>query len=116
MNRCRGIKPNGEQCTLTVEPPNAYCWHHAPERAEQRRRAASKGGSSKPSREIRDLKQEVKDLIADVKAGDQDRADAGVMLQGYRVLKDYIELERKSGDLDELLERLERLENARRAG
>lgn len=109
MNRCRGIKSNGEQCTLTVEPPDAYCWHHAPERAEQRRRSASKAGSSKPSREIRDLKAEIRDLIADVKAGDLDRNNAAVMIQGYRVLKDLVELERRAYETDELAAAVEEL-------
>lgn len=109
MNRCRGIKSNGEQCTLTVEPPDAYCWHHAPERAERRRRAASRAGRARPSTEIRDLKQEVKDLIADVKAGEQDRNDAAVMLQGYRVLKDLVELERRVKETDDLAAEVEKL-------
>ncbi len=109
MIRCRGIKSNGEQCTLTVEPPDAFCWHHAPERAERRRRAASKAGRARPSTEIRDLKQEVRDLIADVKAGEQDRSDAAVMLQGYRVLKDLVELERRVKETDDLAAEVEEL-------
>lgn len=109
MIRCRGVKSNGEQCTLTVEPPDSYCWHHAPDRAEARRRAASKAGSSRPSTEIRDLKQEVRDLIASVKSGDQDRSDAAVMLQGYRVLKDLVELDRRVRETDELQSQIEEL-------
>ena len=73
---------------------------------------ASKAARSKPNREVRGLKKEVKDLIADVKAGDQDRADAAVMLQGYRVLKDFVELEKKLRELDEIEERLRTLEEA----
>lgn len=70
---------------------------------------ASKAGSAKPGGEIRDLKQEVRDLIADVKAGDQDRNDAAVMLQGYRVLKDLVELERRIKETDELAAEIEEL-------
>lgn len=51
-------------------------------------------------------------MIDDVKSGDQDRADAGVILQGYRVLKDYIELERKIKETDELAGRLAELEES----
>lgn len=89
--------------TVTVGPI-------APENAEQRQRAASKAARSKPNREVRGYKQEVRDLIADVKAGGQDRADAAVMLQGYRVLKDLVELERKVKETDELAARIEELE------
>ncbi len=112
MAQCRGFKPNGAQCTLTVDAPNSMCWHHAPERAETRRRAAAKAGSSKPNREVRGYKQEVKGLIAEVKSGVQDRADAAVMLQGYRVLKDFAELERKVREQDDLEARIEQLERA----
>lgn len=110
MPQCAGIKRDGGRCTATVEPPNTHCFWHDPANSEKRKRAASKGGKSKPNREIGGLKQEVKDLIADVKAGEQDRAVAAVALQGYRVLKDYIELERKLRELYELEERVERLE------
>lgn len=119
MAGCNYIKGNGERCQLAATGENGLCWGHDPANAEQRRRMASKAGKSRTGGEVKDLKQEVRDLIAAVKAGEQDRSDAAVMLQGYRVLKDYLELERKGRDLDELLERLEALEersNARRAG
>jgi hypothetical protein len=110
MSRCRATKANGEACKGTATGSHGYCWAHAPENAEQRQRAASKAARSKPSREVRGYKQEVKDLIADVKAGGQDRADVAVMLQGYRVLKDLVELERKIKEQDDLAVRLEDLE------
>jgi hypothetical protein len=111
MARCRATKANGEACKGTATGSHGYCWAHAPENAEQRHRAASKAARSKPNREVRAFKQEVKDLIADVKAGGQDRADAAVMLQGYRVLKDFVELERKIKEQDDLVDRIEELES-----
>ena len=110
MVGCGGTTRDGRQCTATVEPPNAYCWWHDPANATQRKRAAAKGGKSKPNREIRGYKQEVRDLIAAVENGDQDRADAAVILQGFRLLKDFAELERKVKETDELADRLEELE------
>ncbi len=112
MVGCGGTTRDGRQCTATVEPPNAYCWWHDPANATQRKRAAAKGGKSKPNREIRGYKQEVRDLIAAVENGDQDRADASVMLQGYRVLKDFAELERRVREQDDLEARIEQLERA----
>lgn len=85
------------------------CWAHAPENANRRRRTASRGGKGTANTEVRDLKQEVRDLIAAVKDGDQDRNDAAVMLQGYRVLKDYLELERRVRETDELQAEIEEL-------
>lgn len=112
MSRCCAVKANGEACKGTATGSHGYCWAHAPENAEKRRRAASKAARSKPNREVRAFKQEVKTLIDDVKSGDQDRADAAVMLQGYRVLKDLVELERKIREQDDLVERLEELEES----
>src|SRR5215207_879120 len=113
MNRCRGTRRNGERCTQTVEPSETYCWHHAPERAEERRRAASKAGRSRPSTEVRTIKDEIKTVIADVKAGDLDRNDAAVMIQGYRALKDFIALERGIRVEDELAAELEEIRRER---
>src|ERR671910_2603482 len=109
MNRCRGTRRNGGRCTQTVEPPNAYCWHHAPERAEERRRAASKAGRSRPSTEVRTIKEEIKTVISEVKAGELDRNDAAVMIQGYRALKDFMALERQVRETDELAAEIEEL-------
>jgi Family of unknown function (DUF5763) len=109
-SRCRGIKRNGEPCSLSANGPDGYCWAHSPQHAEQRRRMASRAGKSKPAHEVHLLKDEIKTLIQDVKAGDLDRNDAGVMIQGYRALKDLIALERQVRETDELAKRLEGLE------
>jgi hypothetical protein len=112
MPRCRATKANGTACKAPATGSHGYCWAHAPEHAEQRHRAASKAARSKPNREVRGYKQEVKSLIAAVENGDQDRADAAVILQGFRLLKDFVELERRIRELAELAARIEELEQA----
>jgi hypothetical protein len=82
---------------------------HSPERAERRSRAASKAARSKGNREVATLKEEIKVVISDVKAGELDRNDAAVMIQGYRALKDFIELERRVKETDELAAEIEAL-------
>ena len=109
MRRCSGIKPDGGQCTLTVEPPETYCWHHTPDRAEERRRTASRAARSRGNKEVAGLKDEIKAVIADVKAGNLDRNDAAVMIQAYRALKDFIALERQVKETDELAAEIEDL-------
>jgi septal ring factor EnvC (AmiA/AmiB activator) len=116
MNQCRGVKPNGERCTLTVEPPRSYCWHHAPERAEQRRRATSKGGSGRVSSEVRQLRQRLKNLTDQVIEGDLETSRGAVANQLITTQIKLLEYERRTKDLDDLLERLERLERGRLAG
>ena len=89
------------------------CWLHDPARADQRHRHASKAARSKGNREVADLKEEIKTVISEVKAGELDRNDAGVMIQGYRALKDFIALERGIRVEDELAAELEEIRRER---
>jgi hypothetical protein len=73
---------------------------------------ASRAAKSKPSREIRDLKKQLEDLAADVLAGSVERADAAVVNQILNTRARLIELERKVREEEELLMRIEQLEQA----
>ena len=74
---------------------------------------ASRAGSSKPSREIRTIKAELKEAIAGVKDGSLDRNTARAMFTGYSVLLDYTKLERGVYVEEELAARLEALKGER---
>lgn len=110
MPRCQAKTRDGTPCERIVSASHAFCFAHDPSKAEARSRNAAAGGRGKASKEVRTLKAEIKGVIADVKSGDLDRNDAGVMVSGYRALKDFIELERRVAEQDQLLARLERLE------
>jgi len=107
--QCSFIKPSGERCRGAATGQNGLCWAHDPANAERRRRAASRGGRGRSNKEVASLKEEIKSLIAGVKAGDLDRNDAAVMIQGYRALKDFIALERQVKETDELAAEIEEL-------
>jgi len=62
---------------------------------------------------VRTIKEEIKRLISGVKAGELDRNDAAVMIQGYRALKDFIALERSAKVEDELAAEIEELKRER---
>ena len=106
---CTATKRNGEPCTLPSNGASGLCWAHDPANAERRRRAASRGGRGRSNKEVRELKEEIKSVIADVRAGGLDRNDAAVMIQGYRALKDFIALERQVTETDELAAEIEEL-------
>jgi hypothetical protein len=95
------------RCPLTGR--RIFAGPHAPENAEKRRRAASKAARAKGNREVSILKEEIKAVIADVRAKELDRNDAQVMIQGYKALKDYIALERQVRETDELATEIEEL-------
>jgi hypothetical protein len=116
MAVCSGIKRDSSRCTATVEPPHQYCWWHDPANADKRRRAASKGGKGGGSREIRDLKRRISEVVDAVLEGSQDRGRAAVAIQGLNALRGVLELERKIKETDELEARLEALERDGKEG
>ena len=108
--RCAGIKRDNSACTATVEPPQEYCWWHHPANAEKRRRAASKAGKAKPSRELASIKARLSDLADDVLAGEVDRAVAAVASQVLNVYLRAVSVELKIREQQEITERLQELE------
>ena len=111
MSQCAGIKRDGGRCMLPADPPSGMCWLHDPARAGERQVHASKAAKSKGNKEVAALKEEIKSVIAEVKAGGLDRNDAAVMIQGYRALKDFISLARQIRETDELEERISALKS-----
>jgi hypothetical protein len=107
---CAGLKRDGAWCTQSVRPGEEWCYNHDPGRAEERRRAASKAGQSKPSREIRDLKKQLTGLARDVLEGRVERGTAAVVNQILNSRARLIELERKIAEQEQILGRIERLE------
>ena len=107
--QCSFIKASGERCRGTYTGQRGLCWMHDPSNADQRRRVASRGGRGKANREVATLKEEIKRVIDGVRAGDLDRNDAAVMIQGYRALKDFIALERQVRETDELAAEIQEL-------
>jgi hypothetical protein len=110
--RCGGTKRDGSACTATVQPPQRFCWWHDPANAQQRRRAASKAGRSKPSRELAAIKGRLSDLADDVLEGNVDRGTAVVASQVLNVYLRAVSVELKAREQLELIERLEALEEA----
>ena len=109
QRQCSAITQAGTRCQRSAEGQNGLCFAHDPANAAQRRRVASRGGRGKANREVATLKDEIRDVITGVKAGELDRNDAAVMIQGYRALKDFIALERQVRETDELAAEIEEL-------
>ena len=109
MPVCAGTKRDGSQCTASVEPPQRYCWWHDPDNAEERQRAASKAGKSRPSRELLAIKTQLQDLTERVLAGGLETGRAAVANQLINTRLRTIEQERKNRESDELEARIEAL-------
>jgi hypothetical protein len=107
---CTATKRDGEPCTLPSTGSNGLCWAHDPANAERRRRGQSRGGKSKPSRELAGIKQRLFDLADDVLEGRQDKGVAAVASQVLNVYLRAVSVELKVTEQRELIERLEALE------
>jgi glutathione S-transferase len=107
---CSAIKRDGTRCTQSVGPGEHYCHHHAPARAEERRRNAAKAGRSRPSSEIRGVKTQLQELTDRLLCGEVERADAAVCGQLLNVKLRALELERRWREIEELEARLEAVE------
>ena len=119
MNLCLGTKRDNSPCTVSVEPPQTYCWWHDPANASQRKAAASKGGKragkGRPQAEIQEIKTRLSELAEGVLEGGIDRADAAVagQLLNYIIravgmelkVKEQLELEARLEELERVIER-----------
>jgi len=112
---CTATKRDGSPCTLPSYGSDGLCWAHDPKNAERRRRGQSRGGKSKPSKELVSVKQRLSDLASDVLDGSVERGVAAVASQVLNVYLRAIELERKIKETDELEERLTALEKSAEA-
>lgn len=118
MAVCSGIKRDGGRCTVSVPGGQEYCHHHDPARAEERRRAASRAGRSRPSRELQEIKALLRDLTDRVLGeGDAEVLPTGVastVVQIVNARLRTVEVERRIREQEEILGRLEALEQAAR--
>jgi hypothetical protein len=116
VNTCTATKRDGSPCTLPSYGSDGLCWAHDPKNAERRRRGQSRGGKSKPSKELASIKQRLSNLADDVLEAKVDKGVAAVASQILNVYLRSIELERKIRETDELEERIRRLEEGKTGG
>ncbi len=112
MGVCLAITRSGERCTQSVKPGHEFCHRHDPARAEERRRASSRAGKSRPSREISGIKTLLSDLTEKVIGLEMSSGVAAVANQLINTRLRAVELERKIRETDELEARIEELERA----
>jgi hypothetical protein len=72
---------------------------------------ASRGGQARSSKELKDIKLDVRAVVAGVLSEEVDKGRAAVALQGFNTLLRAVELERKIREQDELEERIRALES-----
>jgi hypothetical protein len=123
LSRCSRIKADGERCKGTAIDTSGLCYAHSPNRAQERRRAASKGGKrggrGRGNGDIKDVKAWLLKLASDVEEGRLKAKDCAVVSQILNVFLRGVEVQRRIKESEELEERLEALESVlkgRKAG
>jgi hypothetical protein len=121
LAKCSGITRDGGRCRGIAIEGSDYCYAHDPDRAEERRRNAHKGGKrggrGRPSVELARLQARFEELSDKVLDGEVERgvgAVAGQLLNGARAcVRDSL----AAREQEELIERLEaREKDGRRYG
>jgi hypothetical protein len=110
ISTCTATKRDGSPCTLPSCGSDGLCWAHDPKNAERRRRGQSRGGKSKPSKELVSIKQRLSNLADDVLEAKVDKSVAAVASQVLNVYLRAVSVELKVNEQLELIERLEALE------
>lgn len=114
MRSCSGIRADGGRCRAQPMRDAEYCLNHHPGRAAENRRRSSKGGKrggrGRKQVELSSIKTQLQDLADGVLDGSVARADAAVASQILNVLLRAITTELQVKEQQELIERLEVLE------
>jgi hypothetical protein len=113
---CTATKRDGSPCTLPSYGSDGLCWAHDPKNAERRRKGQSRGGKSKPSKELVGIKKRLSDLADDVLGEKVDKGVAAVASQVLNVYLRAMQLEMKIKEADELEARIEALEQSQEGG
>ena len=114
--RCAAITQAGGRCKA-VATEGSYCWNHAPETVEARKQRASRGGRAGGNgrtsglSETAEAKRYIRGLVSKLLKGEVGRDTATASFMGLNVLARFLELERRIREQDEVLERIEALED-----
>jgi len=112
--KCSGITLAGTACKGIPIDDSGYCFQHHPDHAEERRRSGSKGGKrggrGRPRVELSGIKAQLQGLADSVLDGSLERGDAAVVSQILNVLLRAITVELQVKEREDVIERLEALE------
>ena len=117
MGRCEAITKAGSRCQGGAMEGSSWCYSHDPALAETRksnaRRGGKTGGRGRSSlTETEEAKKYIRGLVARLLRGEVERDIATSAFQGLNVLARFLELERRIRETEDLLPRLEALEES----
>jgi hypothetical protein len=117
MKRCEALKGDGTRCQGKAMEGFQWCYSHRPDLAEERRRNARRGGKTggrgrTHTDEATDAKRIIRGLIAKLLRDEVEPLVANSIFTGLNVMARYVEVGLKIREQEELVERMEALEEA----
>ncbi len=116
MAVCSYLKDDGTRCRAAPLRGEPWCYVHHPDLAQKRqaasRRGGHRGGRGRPLAELAAVKRQLRDLADDVIAERIDRGNAAVASQVLNVYLRAVSVEVKVREQDEILQRIDALENS----
>ena len=120
MTKCSGITQAGTACKGIPIEGSQWCYVHHPDHADERRRHGSKGGKrggrGRPVAELASLRDENADIRRRLLEGELLPNVAAVAVQSINTDIRAVGAAMKAREQEELLERLEALEQSREGG
>ena len=120
MSICSGIRADGGRCKAQAMRNSEWCINHHPDYEQERRRRASKGGKrggrGRPSVELASLREENADIRRRLLDGELLPNVAAVAVQSINTDIRALGAAMKAREQEELVERLEALEQRREGG
>jgi hypothetical protein len=120
MSVCSGIRVDGGRCKAQAMRNSEWCINHHPDQAELRRRRASKGGKrggrGRPITELASLRDENADIRRRLLEGELLPNVAAVAVQSINTDIRAVGAAMKAREQEEILERLQALEQAQEGG
>jgi hypothetical protein len=114
LAKCTGITRDGERCRGIAIEGSDHCYAHDPDRAEERRRNAHKGGKrggrGRPVAELGALRAENADIRERLLKGELSPGVAAVAVQSINTDIRAVGAALKAREQEELVARLEELE------
>ena len=119
MSICSGIRADGGRCKAQAMRNSEWCINHHPDYEQERRRASKggkRGGRGRPSVELASLREENADIRRRLLDGELLPNVAAVAVQSINTDIRALGAALKAREQEELLERLEALEQSREGG
>jgi hypothetical protein len=107
--QCEALTAAGQPCRRAPSRDSRYCLAHDPERRAEHLSASSKGGIVATHAELREIRDEIAQVIVDMRNGTLNAGVGAVILQALRLLRDVEAEDARAPDAHDFILSIQRL-------